>query len=294
MALEIKNITKVVQGVTHIKPRPLTLRKGHFNVLLGETGLGQDLSDQDDGRAGPDRLRSGPHGWARTSPADHPKAQNQPRAPVLRELPAYDVFDNIASPAEGGRHGQIRDRTAAWKRPPTSCNCARCCTAARMSLSGGQQQRRPGPCDCQRKPRRVPGRAAGQPRLQTARRTARAVARTLCRSRCRGGLCHLGARRSAAFGRRNRPDGGWLCHPVRPHRRHLPRPENIAHCRTRVLRPADQPRPHHQTRRMACTSATSGGPVAGEADMASRMATISWPCARTTCCPMRTTAPTWS
>ena len=39
--IELKNITKQVGPVTHIKPTSLVLKPGHFNVLLGETGTGK-------------------------------------------------------------------------------------------------------------------------------------------------------------------------------------------------------------------------------------------------------------
>ncbi|MDN3720695.1 ATP-binding cassette domain-containing protein [Roseibium salinum] len=41
MSLELKNVSKRVRGVTHIKNTSLTLHTGHFNVLLGETGSGK-------------------------------------------------------------------------------------------------------------------------------------------------------------------------------------------------------------------------------------------------------------
>ncbi len=41
MTIELKDITKRVGAVTHIKPTSLTLEAGHFNVLLGETGAGK-------------------------------------------------------------------------------------------------------------------------------------------------------------------------------------------------------------------------------------------------------------
>ena len=41
MTLELRNVTKVVGGKTHIKETSLILKTGHFNVLLGETGAGK-------------------------------------------------------------------------------------------------------------------------------------------------------------------------------------------------------------------------------------------------------------
>ena len=41
MTLELKGITKRVEGHVHIKETSLRLEPGHFNVLLGETGAGK-------------------------------------------------------------------------------------------------------------------------------------------------------------------------------------------------------------------------------------------------------------
>ena len=41
MTLELKQASKVVRGITHIKPTSLVLEPGHFNVLLGQTGAGK-------------------------------------------------------------------------------------------------------------------------------------------------------------------------------------------------------------------------------------------------------------
>lgn len=39
--IELKDATKRVGTVTHIKPTSLSLETGHFNVLLGATGAGK-------------------------------------------------------------------------------------------------------------------------------------------------------------------------------------------------------------------------------------------------------------
>ena len=41
MTVELKAASKVVRGITHIKPTSLVLETGHFNVLLGQTGAGK-------------------------------------------------------------------------------------------------------------------------------------------------------------------------------------------------------------------------------------------------------------
>ena len=42
MALELKGVSKVVEGKTHVYPTDLRLEKGTMNVLLGPTLVGQD------------------------------------------------------------------------------------------------------------------------------------------------------------------------------------------------------------------------------------------------------------
>ena len=41
MTLELKNVSKTVEGQTHIYPTDLTLEKGTMNVLLGPTLSGK-------------------------------------------------------------------------------------------------------------------------------------------------------------------------------------------------------------------------------------------------------------
>ncbi|MCH2066575.1 MAG: ABC transporter ATP-binding protein [Shimia sp.] len=140
MALEINNITKVVQGVTHIKPTTLTLRKGHFNVLLGETGAGKTSLIKM--MAGLDPIASG---QILMEGEDVTALTTQKRKISLVHqffvnYPHMTVFDNIASPLKvaGMAKSEINDRVAEaadilqlgpmlHRRP--------------HELSGGQQQR---------------------------------------------------------------------------------------------------------------------------------------------------------
>lgn len=140
MALEIKNITKVVQGVTHIKPTTLTLRKGHFNVLLGETGAGKTSLIKM--MAGLDPIASG---QILMEGEDVTALTTQKRKISLVHqffvnYPHMTVFENIASPLKvaGMAKSEINDRVAEaadilqlgpmlHRRP--------------HELSGGQQQR---------------------------------------------------------------------------------------------------------------------------------------------------------
>jgi len=41
MSLELKGVSKMVDGVAHIHPTDLTLEKGTMNVLLGPTSAGK-------------------------------------------------------------------------------------------------------------------------------------------------------------------------------------------------------------------------------------------------------------
>ncbi|CUH53414.1 ABC transporter ATP-binding protein [Shimia sp. R11_0] len=140
MALEIKNITKVVQGVTHIKPTTLTLRKGHFNVLLGETGAGKTslikmMAGLDPIAAG-QIILEGEDVTALTTQKRNISLVHQ----FFVNYPHMTVFENIASPLKvaGMAKSEIEDRVAEaadilqlgpmlHRRP--------------HELSGGQQQR---------------------------------------------------------------------------------------------------------------------------------------------------------
>lgn len=140
MALELKEITKVVQGETHIKPTSLTLKQGHFNVLLGETGSGKTSLIKM--MAGLDPIASG---QLLMDGVDVTKLSTQKRKISLVHqffvnYPHMTVFDNIASPLKvaGMSKSEIADRVAEaadilklgpmlHRRP--------------HELSGGQQQR---------------------------------------------------------------------------------------------------------------------------------------------------------
>ena len=74
----------------------------------------------------------------RSEPAE---AQHQPRAPVLRQLPAHDGVRQHRLAAAGRAAWRSPKSRAASRRRPTSCSCARCCNRRPQELSGGQQQR---------------------------------------------------------------------------------------------------------------------------------------------------------
>ena len=140
MILELKNVTKSVRGITHIKETSLRLEPGHFNVLLGETGAGKTslikLMAGLDPVAGGQILMDG---------VDVTKLSTQKRNISLVHqffvnYPQMTVFDNIASPLKvaGIAKSEIQGRVEAaadilqlgpmlMRRP--------------HELSGGQQQR---------------------------------------------------------------------------------------------------------------------------------------------------------
>lgn len=140
MALVLKDITKVVQGVTHIKPTSLTLETGHFNVLLGETGAGKTSLIKM--MAGLDPIADG------TIEMDgqdvtHLSTQKR-RISLVHQFfvnyPHMTVFENIASPL----------RVAGMAKSEIEARVQEAADILQLSpmlkrrpheLSGGQQQR---------------------------------------------------------------------------------------------------------------------------------------------------------
>ncbi len=140
MTLELKAASKVVRGITHIKPTSLTLETGHFNVLLGQTGAGKTSLIKL--MAGLDPLAAG---QVFMDGQDVSKLSTQNRNISLVHqffvnYPHMTVFDNIASPLRvaGMAKSEIENRVQEaadilqlgpmLKRRP-------------QELSGGQQQR---------------------------------------------------------------------------------------------------------------------------------------------------------
>ncbi len=140
MTLELHSASKVVRGITHIKPTTLTLQPGHFNVLLGQTGAGKTSLIKL--MAGLDPLASGRivMGGEDVSRLTPQKRNISLVHQFFVNYPHMTVFDNIASPLRvaGMARSEIEDRVAEaaqilqlvpmLKRRP-------------QELSGGQQQR---------------------------------------------------------------------------------------------------------------------------------------------------------
>jgi glycerol transport system ATP-binding protein len=140
MTVELKMASKVVRGVTHIKPTSLVLESGHFNVLLGQTGSGKTSLIKL--MAGLDPLASG---QILMDGMDVSRLSTQKRNVSLVHqffvnYPHMTVFENIASPLRvaGMAKSEIEGRVQVaadilqlgpmLKRRP-------------QELSGGQQQR---------------------------------------------------------------------------------------------------------------------------------------------------------
>ncbi|WFE90915.1 ABC transporter ATP-binding protein [Roseibium porphyridii] len=140
MSLELKNVSKRVAGITHVKETSLTLLPGHFNVLLGETGSGKTSLIKL--MAGLDSLASG---QIILNGKDVSRLSAQKRNISLVHqffvnYPHMSVFDNIASPlkvsgvAKSEIEGRVEEAAALLKLNPYL-------KRKPHELSGGQQQR---------------------------------------------------------------------------------------------------------------------------------------------------------
>ena len=140
MTLELKGVSKMVEGQTHIYPTDLTLTKGTMNVLLGPTSSGKTSLMRL--MAGLDAPASGQIFWEGKEVTGQ-RVQDRKVAMVYQQFinyPSMSVYDNIASPmklmgvdkAEVDRRvretAELMQLTPMLSRKP-------------LELSGGQQQR---------------------------------------------------------------------------------------------------------------------------------------------------------
>jgi len=144
MALELKNVTKVVSGQTHIKDTTLVLQTGHFNVLLGETGAGKTSLIKL--MAGLDSVASG---QIIMDGQDITNLSTQQRQISLVHqffvnYPHMTVFDNIASPLRvaGMSKSEIEGRVAEAADilkfiTRTLCRAWRCCRLCNIRAGRG-------------------------------------------------------------------------------------------------------------------------------------------------------------
>lgn len=140
MTLQLENVTKVVRGKTHIKRTDLLLKKGHFNVLLGETGAGKTSLIKL--MAGLDPIASGRIVLDGT---DVTELSTQKRQISLVHqffvnYPHMTVFENIASPlkvagmSKSEIEGRVEEAANILQLKPML-------DRRPHELSGGQQQR---------------------------------------------------------------------------------------------------------------------------------------------------------
>lgn len=140
MTIELKDVTKRVGAVTHIKDTTLTLESGHFNVLLGQTGAGKTsliklMAGLDPAATGTIRMNgqdvTGLSPQKRNISLVHQFFVNYPH---------MTVFDNIASPLRvaGMPKSEIDDRVEETAR---MLQLKPMLDRRPQELSGGQQQR---------------------------------------------------------------------------------------------------------------------------------------------------------
>ncbi|MEM6374315.1 MAG: ABC transporter ATP-binding protein [Pseudomonadota bacterium] len=140
MTLELRDASKVVRGIDHIKPTSLVLETGHFNVLLGQTGSGKTSLIKL--MAGLDPLAAGQIIMDGT---DVSKLSTQKRNISLVHqffvnYPHMTVYENIASPlrvagmAKSELEGRVQEAADILQLGPML-------KRRPQELSGGQQQR---------------------------------------------------------------------------------------------------------------------------------------------------------
>lgn len=140
MTLELKGVSKVVEGQTHIYPTDLTLEKGTMNVLLGPTLSGKTSLMRL--MAGLDQPATGQIIWQGQDVTGQ-RVQDRKVAMVYQQFinyPSMTVYDNIASPMKlmGVDNSEIDRRvreTAELMRLTPMLD------RKPLELSGGQQQR---------------------------------------------------------------------------------------------------------------------------------------------------------
>jgi glycerol transport system ATP-binding protein len=140
MTLELKNISKVVNGQPHIYPTDLTLEKGTMNVLLGPTLSGKTSLMRL--MAGLDKPASGQILWEGRDVTGM-RVQDRQVAMVYQQFinyPSMSVYDNIASPLRllGKSSAEI---DAAVRKSADLMKLTPMLDRKPLELSGGQQQR---------------------------------------------------------------------------------------------------------------------------------------------------------
>jgi glycerol transport system ATP-binding protein len=140
MGIELRNVTKQIDGETHIYATDLTLQKGGFNVLLGTTLSGKTTLMRL--MAGLERPTSG-EVWFDGEDVTGVAVQKRSVAMVYQAFvnyPNLSVFDNIASPLRVARRpkAEIRERV---EKISELLKLNSMLDRYPGELSGGQQQR---------------------------------------------------------------------------------------------------------------------------------------------------------
>ena len=140
MTLELRNVSKVVDGTTHIHPTDLTLNKGTMNVLLGPTLSGKTSLMRL--MAGLDVPSTGQVFW-QGNDVTGMRVQDRKVAMVYQQFinyPSMTVYNNIASPLRlmGKSAAEI---DAAVKKSAELMQLTPMLDRKPLELSGGQQQR---------------------------------------------------------------------------------------------------------------------------------------------------------
>ena len=140
MTIELREASKVVRGITHIKPASITMQPGRFNVLLGQTGSGKTSLIKL--MAGLDPLASGQI-ILNGEDVSHQSTQKRNISLVHQffvNYPHMTVFENIASPlrvagmAKSEIEGRVEEAANILQLGPML-------QRRPQELSGGQQQR---------------------------------------------------------------------------------------------------------------------------------------------------------
>jgi glycerol transport system ATP-binding protein len=138
--LELRSVTRSVEGRVHIHPTDLSLQKGTMNVLLGPTLSGKTSLMRL--MAGLDKPTSGSLHWDGRDVTGM-RVQDRAVAMVYQQFinyPAMSVYDNIASPMRiTGKSKAEIDR--AVRATAEMLKLTPFLTRKPLELSGGQQQR---------------------------------------------------------------------------------------------------------------------------------------------------------
>jgi glycerol transport system ATP-binding protein len=138
--LELRNVSKVVGGETHLRDVSLTLQHGSLNVLLGPTLSGKTSLMRL--MAGLDQPTSGAVFFDGADVTGQP-VQKRNVAMVYQQFinyPAMTVYENIASPLRvAGRDRETIDRQV--RRAAELLRLTPYLDRTPLNLSGGQQQR---------------------------------------------------------------------------------------------------------------------------------------------------------